>query len=144
MTEFDIQNQLFNTFLTLNESSGRNYLLKEGDEYTNVHFPNVPFSIPENKTWYDLTFRVSNASDSAIMGKNQTRVAGVLDVDIMAQQDVGEEEVQEKYRCISKLFLNADMEDVDVMSVYISTKGNDADYYKLQVAIEWTADIDKE
>ena len=52
MTEFDIQKELFDHFLTLNDVSRIQYIkidnTKEGyKKYTNVHFPNVPFTFAE-------------------------------------------------------------------------------------------------
>lgn len=145
MTEFDIQKNLFDEFKKLNEFSEIEFLeTDDNDNYTNVHFPNIPFSCPESKRYFELTFRNNEPVDSAIMGESQNRFTGVFYVDIITPQDVGEDEAYNKYRWISKLFNSANIDDVDVMKVYISNKGNEADHYRLLVAIEWTADIDKE
>ena len=144
MTEFNIQDILFTHFKTLNDFSGINYLEKDGEEYTNVHFPNVPFEAPESKRWFDLTFINAEPVDAALMEGAQYRFAGILKIDIYTPQDCGEDEAQTKYSWIAKLFNDAELEYVDIMKVYISTKGNDADCYRLQVTIDWEADIDKE
>lgn len=145
MTEFDVQNILFTHFKTLNEFSGIEYLEKDSDDnYTNVHFPNVPFEVPESKRWFDLTFINSDPVDAALMEGAQYRFTGILKIDIYTPQDCGEDEAQTKYSWIAKLFNDAELEYVDIMKVYISTKGNDADCYRLQVTIDWEADIDKE
>ncbi len=152
MTEYDIQKKLFDAFLTLNSVSGHSYLdydstSAETDEYRkykNVHFPNYPFEVPQHKTWFDLTFRNNEPVDAALMEDTQNRFTGVLYIDIMTQQDVGELESEYKYKSICKLFNEINIDVIDIMKVYISNKGNDADYYKLQVAVEWEADIDKE
>lgn len=149
MTEFDIQEELFDYFLTLNDFSGIQYIKidnsKEGyEKYTNVHFPNVPFTAPQNKRWFDLSVQVAEPSDAFLMEKSPNRQAGTLKIDIYTPTDCGEDECQTKYRWIAKLFNEANLDDVDIMKVYISTKGNDADCYRLQVTIEWEAIIDKE
>ena len=139
MTEFDIQRTLFEQFLTLNDFSQINYLTEE-----NVHLPNKPFSVPNDKRWFDLTLRTNDPIDAFIMEGQQARFTGVLYIDIYSPQDVEENEVETKYKWIAKLFNSANLDYIDIMKVYISTKGNDADCYRLQVAIEWEADIDKE
>lgn len=149
MTEFDIQKRLFNTFCTLNDFSNIDFLeideSKEGyEQYTNVHFPNVPFDYPESKRWFDLTFRNNESVDASIMEGSQSRITGILYIDIICPQDVAEDEAETKYRWISKLFNSVNIDVVDIMQVYISTKGNEADHYRLQVAVSWEADIDKE
>ena len=149
MTEFDIQKKLIEHFLTLNDISGVTFIniddTKSGyQKYTNVHIPNVIFSKPEDKRWFDLTFRNNDPVDASIMEGSQYRFTGVLYIDIFSPQDVEEDEVETKYKWIEGLLNNANLDYIDIMKVYISTKGNDADEYRLQVAIEWEADIDKE
>ena len=145
MTEFDIQSELFDCFKTLNDFSGIEYLETDTDgNYVNAHFPNVPFSAPEDKRWFDLTFRNNDPYSASIGGESQERITGVLYIDIYSPTDCGEDECDTKYRWIAKLFNGANLDYIDIMKVYVSTKGNDADCYRLQVAIEWEADIDKE
>ena len=145
MTEFGIQKILFDHFKTLNAVSNITYLVTDtSGNYTNVHFPNVPFSVPEDKRWFDLTFRNNDPVDASIMEDSQYRFTGVLYIDIYTPQDVGEDEAETIYSWIAKLFNDAELDYIDIMKVYVSTKGNDADCYRLQVAIEWEADIDKE
>ena len=145
MTEFDIQKELFDYFLTLNTVSGIEYLKQDSEgKYTNVHFPNVPFTAPQNKRWFDLSVQVAEPSDAFIKEDSPYRQAGVLYIDIYQPTDCGEEECLTKYRWIAKLFNDANLEDVDIMKVYISTKGNDADCYRLQIAVNWEAIINKE
>jgi len=155
MTEFDIQDSLFNKFRTLDVFARENGytgepFLKTADVngetvYKNVHFPNVPFSVPDDGDWYDLTFINNEPVSAAIMEGAQNRYTGVLYIDIYSPIDSGEAEVRNKYEWIVRLF-SRDLyfDDVVIMRCYISHKGNDAVSYKLQVAVEWTADIDKE
>ena len=145
MTEFDIQEELFEHFETLNDISGIEYLKKDSKgKYINLHFPNVPFTAPQDKRWFDLSVQVAEPSDAFIMEDSPYRQAGILRIDIYTPTDCGEEECLTKYRWIAKLFNDANLDDVDIMKVYISTKGNDADCYRLQVTIDWEAIIDKE
>ena len=141
MTEFDIQKILIDRFKQLNTISGKPYIK---ESYSNVHFPNSKFTVPQDKRWFDLTFRSNEPSDASLMEGSQYRFTGVLYIDIYAPVDKKEDEVEAKYKAIAKLFNDAELDYVDIMSVYISTKGNDADSYRLQVAINWEADIDKE
>ena len=145
MTEFDIQDILFDRFKELNTSSGKSYLKQDSKgEYINVHFPNTKFSIPDNKRWFDLTFRNGEPSDASIMEGSQYRFAGVLYIDIYSPKDFKEKEVREKYQAIARLFNDAELDYVDILKVYISSRGNNADSYRLQIAVNWEADIDKE
>ena len=145
MTEFDIQEELFEHFETLNDISGIEYLKKDSKgKYINLHFPNVPFTAPQDKRWFDLSVQVAEPSDAFIMEDSPYRQTGILRIDIYTPTDCGEEECLTKYRWIAKLFNDANLDDVDIMKVYISTKGNDADCYRLQVTIDWEAIIDKE
>ena len=145
MTEFDIQKELFDHFKTLNTFSGITYLITDtSGNYTNVHFPNIPFTVPSDKRWFDLTFRNNDPVDSSLGEDSQYRFTGVLYIDIYSPMDANETEVKTKYSWIAKLFNKANLDYIGIMKVYISTKGNDADCYRLQVAIEWEADIDKE
>ena len=123
MTEFDIQNILFERFKHLNASSGKNYLKQDSQgNYTNVHFPNTKFSVPEDKRWFDVTFRNDEPSDASLMEGSQYRFAGVMYIDIYAPTDFKETEVEYKYRAIAKLFNDAELDYVDIVKVYISTK----------------------
>ena len=145
MTEFDIQKILFDHFLTLNTVANITYLKQDtAGNYTNVHFPNVPFTAPQDKRWFDLTFINADPVDASIMEGSQYRFNGILRIDIYTPTDVGEDEAKTKYSWIAKLFNDAELEYVDIMKVYISTKGNDADCYRLQVTVDWEADIEKE
>lgn len=158
MTEFDIQESLFDVFCSLNDFAdekgfdGNPFLdideskvdISERQKYTNVHFPNLPFTVPESKQYYELTFR-SNEPEDASLGENaQSRLTGVLYIDIITPQDVGEFESDNKYRWIARLFNCTDLDYIDIMKVYVSNKGNEADHYRTLVAVEWEADIDKE
>ena len=149
MTEFDIQEELFDHFVTLNDLAGIEYIKidntkRDKQKYTNVHFPNVPFTAPQNKRWFDLSVQVAEPEDAFLMEDSPYSFAGVLYIDIYQPTDCGEDECKTKYKWIAKVFNDANLDDVDITKVYISTKGNDADCYRLQVAVNWEAIIDKE
>lgn len=145
MTEFDLQTSLFNHFKKLNDVSGITFLKTDASgNYLNVHFPNIPFTAPDDKRYFELTFRSDEPDQVALMGGSQNRYAGILYIDIITPQDVGEYESENKYRWIARLFNDKEIDDVLITNVYISNKGNEADHYRLLVAVEWTADIDKE
>ena len=150
MTEFNIQKTLFNYFLTLdtyavaNGYKGEPFLVTVDNEVVNVHLPNKPFTVPDDKRWFDLTFRNNEPENAYIVEDSMYRFTGVLYIDIFSETDVEESEVETKYSWIAKLFNSANLDYIDIRKVYISTKGNDADCYRLQVAVEWEADIDKE
>ena len=145
MTEFDIQKELFDCFLTLNTVSGVTFLKQDtSGNYTNVHFPNVPFTAPQDKRWFDLSVQVAEPDDAFLMEDSPYSFAGVLYIDIYQPTDCGEDECKTKYKWIAKVFNDANLDDVDITKVYISTKGNDADCYRLQIAVNWEAIIDKE
>ena len=145
MTEFDIQKELFDCFLTLNTVSGVTFLKQDtSGNYTNVHFPNVPFTAPQDKRWFDLSVQVAEPDDAFLMEDSPYSFAGVLYIDIYQPTDCGEDECKTKYKWIAKVFNDANLDDVDITKVYISTKGNDADCYRLLVAVNWEAIIDKE
>ena len=150
MTEFDVQKALFDHFYTLDSFArgqgyrGEPFFVTVDNNIVNVHQPNKPFTVPDDKRWFDLTFRNSEPVDASLMEGSQYRFTGVFYIDIYCEQDVQEYEVETKYKWIAKLFNDAELDYIDIMKVYVSTKGNDADQYRLQVAIEWEADIDKE
>ena len=65
MTEFEIQEILFDKFKELNTSSGKQYLKQNiKGEYTNVHFPNETFSVPDdnnNLSYNDVSICLFNS-----------------------------------------------------------------------------------
>lgn len=151
MTEIDVQQRLFDAFCSLDTFArehgytGEPFLEQDAEgNYLNVHFPNRPFDYPESKRWFELTFRNNEPTDAALMEGTQYRFTGLLYIDIIIPQDVEEYEAVNKYCWIARLFHSVNIDVVDIMKVYNSTKGNEADHYRLQVAIEWEADIDKE
>lgn len=146
MTELDIQESLFDRFKALNEFSGVPFLAADDDgNYLNVSFPNVPFEAPSDKRWFELTFRSNEPEAAALMHDAQERFTGVLYIDIITPTDAGEDEAREKFRWIARLFRRGTyFDDVCINKCYVSTKGAEADHYRLQAAVEWDADIDIE
>ena len=141
MTEFDIQDSLINVFDTLNTFSGITFITE-----TNVHYPNKSFAEPSNKRWFNLTFRSNEPIDIGMLPDSQERYNGIFYIDIYTPLDSGEVEAETKYKWIKKLFNsnNGFFDETVIKNIYISTKGADGDKYRLQLAVEWEADIDKE
>ena len=145
MTEFDIQKSLFDVLKTLNTFSNIEFLETDTEgNYTNIHFPNVPFTEPDSKRWFEVTFKNNEPESASLMEGSQDRFTGVLYIDIITPQDSKEEEAETKYRWIAKLFNSVNLDYIDIMKVYIADKGNEADHYRTLIAVEWEADIDKE
>ena len=146
MTEFDIQKSLIDVFKTLNTFSQIEFLKIENGEYKNVHLPNISFSEPEDKRYFDLTFRNNEGVPIGMLPDSQERITGVLYIDVYTPKDSGESEAETKCKWIKKLYHsnNGFFDDSVIKNIYISTKGADGDKYRLQLAVEWEADIDKE
>lgn len=146
MTEFDIQKVLIERFNSLNDFSNIELLKKdENKNIINVHYPNKAFSVPSDNRWYNLNFISNEPVDSAILDNSQNRFTGVFYIDIYSPIDVEEFEVENKYKWIAKLFTKYTyIDDVVIKKCYINKKESDAENYRVQVAINWEADIDKE
>jgi hypothetical protein len=146
MTEFNLQNVLFSKFLELNDFCGIEFITKNEDgEVKNVHFPNTPFEIPDDKSWFELTVRTNPPTQVAVMENSQVRITGIFYIDIMTPSDVGEHEAENKYKWICRLFNNARfIDDVVINNCSLERKENELGYYRLLCAIEFEADIDKE
>ena len=113
MTEIDLQKALINRFNTLNTFSGITFIKKN-----NVHYPNKPFT--ENiSSWFDLNF-LSNAPSSVSVGDDsQNRYNGIFQIDIYTPLDMGEDEPNNKYKWLSKLFSKGtDFDNIIIMKVY--------------------------
>ncbi len=141
MTEFDIQESLINVFDTLNTFSGITFITEN-----NVHYPNKTFTEPSDKRWFNLTFKSNEPVFMGMLPESQERYNGILFIDIFTPKDCGESEAETKYKWIKKLYYsnNGFFDDSVIKNIYISTKGADGDKYRLQLAVEWEADIDKE
>ena len=145
MTEFDIQRTLFNRFLLLNDFSSIEFIkFNESGDVINVAFPNSDFSVPTDKRYFRLTLQSGEHEPVGIMEGTQIRFAGLLYIDIFTPIDT-KEEAENSYKHIARLFNSEKyIDDVEIEKVYISTKGNDNEFYRLQVAVEWSATIDEE
>lgn len=139
MTETSIRDTLFNAFNTLNTFSGIELI------NGNVAYPNKDFTPPENKRWFELFFNADAPSPVATFSEAQNRWAGFLQINICTPLDKGENEPDNKYSWISKLFSRgATFDDVEINKCYIASVGSQGDYYRTVVRVEWTADIDKQ
>lgn len=142
MTETDIQESLFNRFLTLNEFSGKPYLT---DGNTNVSLPNKKFSQPSNNKWFALSFRSNQPNSVGIGELSQNEFTGFFQIDICTPLDKGEEEPNKKYGYIASLFKRGtSFDDVLINKVYRSNTEKEENHYKTVVTVLWTARIDNE
>ena len=145
MTEFDIQETLTERFLQLNDFSGRNYIEFEEGLPVNVHERNKPFEVPDNGRWFDLNLLPNPPEPAGLYEDAQNVYTGLFDIDVYTPVDCGEEEAEEKYRWISRLFSRGlSLGCVDIVRCYIATRGVDNGMYRLQAAVDWSAEIDKE
>lgn len=141
MTEFDLQNALTERFKKLNDFSGIKFLKDE-----NVAYPNKTFTKPNDKTWFEVHFMNSKPSGLSVCENRLTRCSGIMQIDICVPLQKGEKEVANKYKWISRLFSRGTVIAGDIMitNVYVANQQTDTDHYRINVRVEWEADIEKE
>lgn len=135
MTEIDLQKAFIERFNLL------------GEEYIkdNVYTPNSNFTIPQNKTWYELYFLSNPPVSAGLSADSQNRYTGIFQIDICTPLNVGTDGADDKYRAISKLF-NRDtyFSNIYVLRCYRARQYAEKDHFRTTIRVEWTADIDKE
>ena len=150
MTDVAIQKCLTDTFNTLNEFSGKNYLTKDAHgKITNTAYPNSAFNIPADNRFFVLSFLPAAPSMAANFEDAQDRYTGLFQIDVMTPIDKGESEADTKYNWISKLFARGkalcdNNVLVDITKCYRASVETESTYYRTVIRIEWTADIDKQ
>lgn len=139
MTESVIRNSLFAHFEKLNEFSGAEFITEN-----NVHYPNKRFEIPEDKSFFELSFLPSEPYPLAMGENSQNEWNGVLQIDVGVPLDVGTDEIDDKKEWIYKLFARGTNIDkiVDIKKVYSPTEGSAGEYYNVVIRVEWVAVID--
>lgn len=139
MTDVNVEKKLIEAFNTLNTFSGKNYINR------NVAYPNRNFTVPANKTWFALHFLPDEPSPSGMGTEAFNRWNGIFQIDICTPLGVGDDEGNEKYRWISKLFTRGGVFDfVRINRCYRARASSEVDHYVTTVRVEWTADIIKE
>jgi hypothetical protein len=145
MTDSYIEKTLIDAFLTLNEFSGITYIEKDGNgKSLNVSLPNVPFTEPDDKRYFAVSF-MANEPDPAGMGTNaENRWDGIFQIDIMVPLGAGMDETTAKYGWITKLFQRGkSFGDVMIKRTYRAAHGAEMAYYRTVVRVEFTATLPK-
>lgn len=140
MNEYDLQEQLFERFKTLNEFSGIEFLTDE-----NVYYVNENFTKPSDCRWFEVSFMCNEPKPVSSFGDAQDRYTGILQIDVCTPLNKGESESKAKCTWIKKLFgRGATFGDITVNSCSISSKEEQSDHLRTTVRVNWDADIDKE
>jgi len=145
MTDTYIEKTLINAFLTLNEISGVSYINKDDkDNPLNVSLPNIPFTEPDDKRFFVLSF-LPDDPEPAGMGVNaENRWTGILQIDIMVPLGAGMSETEMKYDWITKLFQRGkSFNEIMINRTYRATHGAELAYYRTIVRVEFTASLPK-
>lgn len=139
MNDTAIQNSLFRRFETLNTFSGIQFITQGN---ANVAYPNIDFEPPANKRWFELFFLPDKPEGLGVCDNHLDRWTGIFQIDICTPKNKGEDEANNKYRWIAKLFARGTtFDDVLIDKVYKIRKEED-NVYRTIVRIEWEADID--
>ena len=139
MTEIDLQESFINRFNTLNTFSGIPFI------NNNVHYPNKPFNSEQMQSWFDLFLLTNPPVSASITENSQNRYTGIFQIDIYTPLDKGEDEANNKYKWIAKLFSKGTyFDNIVIMKVYRAIVQRDKNKYKTIVRVEFTADIDNE
>lgn len=137
MNDVDIQRILFNAFMTLNNVTRVNYLNEK-----NVALPNIIFIPPVNNRWFELSFLPTEPKTSSLFLDTENRWTGIFQIDIYTPIGVGENEANEKYNAVVKLFEKGKSFDfVDIIKTYRAKTEVNKNNYKVTIRIEWVADI---
>ncbi len=145
MTDIHIEKTLINTFLTLNEFSGIEYIKEDANgKPLNVSLPNQPFTEPDGRRFFVLSF-LSNEPEPAGLGTEAAnRWDGIFQIDIMIPLGAGQEESDIKYEWLYKLFSRGKMlDDVMIRRCYRAASGAESAYYRTVVRVEFTATLQK-
>lgn len=140
MTEVDIQNSLITMFKTLNDFSGITFLTD-----SNVAYPNKSFTVPTDARYFVVSFLSNPPSPVANFSEAQNIYTGILQVDIYTPLDSEENESNNKYKWLSKLFSRGkQFDDIMIIRTYKVSSEATEDSYRTIVKVEWEAVIDKE
>ena len=140
MKEVSLQKSLIDRFKTLNKISGIDFLTD-----SNVSYPNKPFTKPDDKRWFEVTFLNNEPEVLADFYGNLSRWNGILQIDICTPLEKGEDEAYTKYEWISKIFRRGDtFDDIMIDNCYIADRETETDHYRTVVRVNWEADTDDE
>ena len=138
MNDTSIQDCLFSRFETLNTFSGKPFITSN-----NVAYPNKLFEPPENNRWFELNFLPDKPEGLGVCDNHLDRWTGIFQIDICTPKNKGEDESNNKYKWIAKLFARGTtFGDVLINKVYKIPPQEENNIYRTIVRIEWEADID--
>lgn len=135
--ETEVKKNLIDHFLTLNEFSGVDFLTSD-----NVSLANKPFKPTAGETWFQVNCVVGEPELIGNFNTNQERYIGFLQIDINTPINVGEDESEDIYLNICKLFsVGTIIGDAQIKKVYSPLATVDEDYFRKIVRINFVADI---
>jgi hypothetical protein len=143
MTDTYIEEKLIEAFLTLNDFSGEEYIIKDDREnLLNVALPNIPFTPPKDNQFYILSF-LPNEPEPAGLGTNaENRWSGIFQIDIIVPLGSGNDEITDRYNSIVELFQRGKTFDgVMIIRTYRAMQGADESFYRTVVRSEFTASL---
>lgn len=139
MKDIDIRKALIERFLTLNEFSGIEFIKD------NVSEPNITFIEPADKRYFKLSFMPAEPEQIGMYNCNQQRYSGLFQIDICTPKGSGEDEADNKFSWISKLFLEGtSFNGVDIDKVYKAIVIEEENLFRTVVRINFTADVNNE
>ena len=145
MTDSVIKQSLIDRFLTLNTTSGTDFIMFDtSGNTTNVALSNKSFTPPDNGSWFELYFLPAEPVPASLGENAQNRWTGIFQIDICVPLNAGDGEVNDKYSYITELFKRGTtFDDVEIQNCYSPKDGEAEDIcYRKIVRITWTADID--
>ena len=143
MTDTYIEKILIDAFLTLNEFSGEEYIIKDDKEnLLNVSLPNVLFVPPKDNQFFILSFLPNEPEPSGLGTNAENRWSGILQIDIFVPLGAGMEETTEKYNRIVELFQRGKIfDEIMIVKTYRATHGAEDAFYRTVVRSEFTASL---
>lgn len=134
MTETVLKKKMFEHFETLGSK-----FIKDN----NVAYPNKPFCIPQNKTWYKINCTFDEPFASSFGNEGQNRWVGVFQIDVYTPIGKGEVQFENIYEAIAKLFKRGtELDEIVIMKVYKAMSEVGDNYYRNVIRVEFNADLD--
>lgn len=143
MTDAVVQDFFIETF----EGLGKPLLTsiqKDGKtEYTNISYPNRPFSKPENNYWFELFFLSTMPFQQELGQTGRNRWQGIFQVNICVPKDVGTKALNARFEKIAETFKRGYIADgIRILSVGRTAPHSFDDYYSQPINISYEADLD--
>lgn len=108
-------------------------------------YPNKAFVVPANKSWFEVDFIPPNVDAVGMYEDSQDMWSGIFQIAICTPLNKGEDEADNKYLWIAKLFSRGKtFEDINIRKCSKVTVTAENDHYRTVVRVEWDAVIDKE